>query len=116
MQRVITDFGADHAFGLVPKKLQEHYGVVISASTVRAITEHHAGQLYQAEERITDQPKADGCKILIGEIDGSMIPVVKVDEEAEDSCLRAWLSADLVTTWAGGLLGFATLKKLSNSC
>jgi len=24
--------------------------------------EYHAGQIYQAEERITDQPKADGCK------------------------------------------------------
>ena len=54
MQRVITDFGVDHAFGLVPKKLQEHYGIVLSASTVRAITEYHAGQIYQAEERITD--------------------------------------------------------------
>jgi hypothetical protein len=81
---VITDFGADHAFSLVPKKLQEHYGISLSASTVRAITEYHAGQIYQAEERITDQPKTDGCKILIGEIDGSMIPIVKIDEEADD--------------------------------
>lgn len=84
MQRVITDFGADHAFGLVPKKLQEHYGVGLSASTVRAITEHHAGQIYQAQKLIIDQPQADGCKILIGEIDGSMIPIVTIDEEAED--------------------------------
>jgi len=84
LQRVITDFGADHAFALVPKKLQEHYGIGLSASTVRAITEHHAGQIYQTEELITDQPKADGCKILIGEIDGSMIPIVKVNEEATD--------------------------------
>ena len=84
MQRVITDFGADHAFALVPKKLQEHYGLALSASTVRAITEYHAGQIYQTEERITGQPKSAGCKMLIGEIDGSMIPIVKVDEEAED--------------------------------
>jgi len=84
LQRVITDFGADHAFALVPKKLQEHYGIDLSASTVRAITEHHAEQIYQTEERITDQPKTEGCKILIGEIDGSMIPIVKVDEEATD--------------------------------
>lgn len=84
LQRVITDFGADHAFGRVPKKLQEHYGIDLSASSVRAITEYHAGQLYQAEERITDQPKIDGCKLLIGEIDGSMIPIVTVDEQAKD--------------------------------
>jgi hypothetical protein len=82
LQRVITDFGADHAFARVPKKIQEHYGIDLSASTVRAITEHHAEQIYKAEELITDQPKTDGCKILIGEIDGSMIPIVKVDEEA----------------------------------
>lgn len=84
LQRVITDFGADHAFGLVPKKLQEHYGINLSASTVRAVTEHHAGQIYQAEQLITDQAKAEGCKQLIGEIDGSMIPIVKVDEDAID--------------------------------
>jgi hypothetical protein len=105
LQRVITDFGADHAFGLVPKKLQEHYGIVISASTVRAITEHHAGQLYQAEDRITDQPKADGCKILIGEIDGSMIPVVKVDEKAEDKRKNKtlqWKEARLCLVHAAG--------------
>jgi hypothetical protein len=33
---------------------------------------------------VTDQLKGDGCKILIGEIDGSMIPIVKVGGEAGD--------------------------------
>jgi hypothetical protein len=86
LQRVLTDFGADHAFGLVPKKLQEHYGIDLSASTVRAITEFHAKQIYQEQELMTDQLNVEGCKILIGEIDGSMIPVVNVDkdEEAKD--------------------------------
>jgi hypothetical protein len=27
LQRVITDFGADHAFGQVSSKIQEHYGI-----------------------------------------------------------------------------------------
>jgi hypothetical protein len=81
---VITDFGADHAFGLVPKKLQEHYGIGLSASTVRAITEFHAQQIYQEQELITDQLNVEGCKLLIGEMDGSMIPIVKVDEDAKD--------------------------------
>jgi hypothetical protein len=84
LQRVITDFGADHEFGLVPKKLKEHYGIGLSASTVRAVTERHAGQIHQQQELITDQFKVEGCKILIGEIDGSMIPIVKIDEEAKD--------------------------------
>jgi len=84
LQRAVTDFGADHAFGLVSKKLQEHYGIGLSVSTVRVLTEHHAGQIYQAEQRITDQPQADSCKILIGEVDGSRVPIVKVDEDADD--------------------------------
>jgi len=89
----------------VPKKLQEHYGIGLSSSTVRAITGHHARQIYQAEELTTDQPKADGCKILIGEIDGSMVPVVKVDEEAEDkrkNKTRQWKEARLCLVHAAG--------------
>ena len=35
LQRAMTDFGADHAFGQVPKKLQEHYGIDMPVSTVR---------------------------------------------------------------------------------
>jgi hypothetical protein len=89
LQRVLTDFGADHALGLVPKKLQEQYGIDLSASTVRAITEFHAKQIYQEQELMTDQLNVEGCKILIGEIDacrersrtGSMIPVVNVDKD-----------------------------------
>ena len=105
MQRVITDFGADHAFGLVPKKLQEHYGISLSSSTVRAITAYHARQIYQADKWITDQPKTDGCKILIGEIDGSMIPLVKVDQEAEDKRKNKtlhWKEARLCLVHAAG--------------
>lgn len=38
LQRVIVDFGADHAFGKVPEKLKEHYGIEIATSTIRALT------------------------------------------------------------------------------
>lgn len=34
---------------------------------------------YLTEERITDQFQTADCKILIGEIDGSIIPIVKID-------------------------------------
>ena len=115
MQRAITDFGADHAFGLVPKKLQEHYGISLFSSTVRAITEYHAGQIYQAEEGITDQPKTDGCKLLIGEIDacrersrtGSMIPIVTIDEAAEDKRKNKTLQ------WP---VGFEMVRLTDTSC
>ncbi len=44
LQRVIADFGADHAFAQVPTKLQEHYGIQIPVSTIRKITELHGQQ------------------------------------------------------------------------
>jgi hypothetical protein len=58
LRRIISDFGADHAFGQVPKKLKEHYGISVPISAVRDITEHHAE-----------------------EIDGSMVPIVEEDQE-----------------------------------
>lgn len=34
---------------------------------------------YLTEKRITDQFQTNDCKILIGEIDGSIISIVKID-------------------------------------
>jgi hypothetical protein len=45
LQRVIVDFGADHAFGRVHEKREEHYGITISTSTIQALTEKHANQM-----------------------------------------------------------------------
>ena len=42
LQRALTDFGADHAFGAAAKKVQEHYGVSVPAERVRTVTLHHA--------------------------------------------------------------------------
>ena len=41
LQRAITDFGADKAFGKVPKKLKEHYGIEVPESMAREITERN---------------------------------------------------------------------------
>ena len=43
----MTDFGADHAFGQVPKKLHEHYGIEMPVSTIRKITEFHGEHMHQ---------------------------------------------------------------------
>jgi hypothetical protein len=32
---VLVDFGADHAFGRVPDRLREHYGIGMPVSTIR---------------------------------------------------------------------------------
>jgi hypothetical protein len=50
LQRAITDFGADHGFGHVPKKLQEHYGITIAVSTVRKITEGHGEHMREQQD------------------------------------------------------------------
>ena len=77
LQRAITDFGADHGFGQVPKKLQEHYGITIAGSTVRKITERHGAHMRGAAGPGSLGPVATpGCRQQIGEIDGSMVPIV----------------------------------------
>ncbi len=42
LKRVITDFGADVSFGQAVDKLQEYYGITISASATRKITKKPA--------------------------------------------------------------------------
>ncbi len=49
LQRRMTDFGADLAFGQVPAKLKEHYGIEVPGSAVRTITEAHASHIHAQE-------------------------------------------------------------------
>ncbi len=75
LERIICDFGADHAFGQVNMKLQEHYGIVVPTSAARTITEKHAKKISgKADLRIRNNPDAD---LVIGECDGSMLPIVE---------------------------------------
>jgi hypothetical protein len=88
LQRAITDFGADNAFGQVPHKLKEHYGIEVSVSTARGITEHHGQQMLEEEEEAADAENEDlktkGSKQIIAEIDGCMVPVVEENAEVVD--------------------------------
>jgi len=84
LQRAMTDFGADHAFGEVPKKLQEHYGIQMPVSTVRKVTEFHSQQMHQKREVSTLPTTSLGCQQQIAEIDGCMLPIVTVREDAGD--------------------------------
>jgi uncharacterized protein UPF0236 len=106
LQRAIPDFGADHGFGHVPKKLQEHYGITIAVSTVRKITERHGTHMLEQQER-TARPvvSTPGCRQQIGEIDGSMVPIVTIDTEAGDKRKQKtlqWQEARLVMVHAHG--------------
>jgi len=75
LERRMTDFGADMAFGQVPAKLQEHYGIEVPVSAVRTITEEQARHIHAQEQFQTPQP-AQGVAWVIAETDGSMIPIV----------------------------------------
>ena len=49
LQRAITDFGADNAFGRVGAKLKEHYGIVVPLGAAATLTERHAHALSDAD-------------------------------------------------------------------
>lgn len=83
LQRVLTDFGADHAFGRVPQKLHEHYGIEMPVSTVRKITERHAQQMHEQRETAVLPLTTLGCRQQIGEIDGCMLPIVTSSEDGD---------------------------------
>lgn len=76
LQRRMTDFGADEAFGQVPAKLKEHYGIEVPISAIRTITEGQAGQIHAQQELETTLP-VRGVAWVIAETDGSMIPLVE---------------------------------------
>ena len=84
LQRVLADFGADHAFGRVPDRLREHYGIGMPVSTIRLTTEYHAQCIFEQEmAREVHAGSAKG-RTLIGEMDGSMVPVVEVAQGGGD--------------------------------
>jgi hypothetical protein len=105
LQRAITDFGADHGFGHVPKKLQEHYGITIAVSTVRKITERHGELMREQQEQVSLPVTTPGCRQQIGEIDGSMVPIVTIGTAAGDKRKQKtlqWQEARLVMVHAHG--------------
>jgi hypothetical protein len=82
LQEAITDFGADEPFAKVAEKVHRHYGIDISINAARAVTLNHARQI---EALRVEQPGQDGqACTLIAEMDGSLIPCVKMDEVADD--------------------------------
>lgn len=75
LQRRLTDFGADLAFGQVPAKLKEHYGIEVPVSAVRTITEAQARAIHAQDPGPPPLPARDVAWVIV-ETDGSMIPIV----------------------------------------
>lgn len=73
LQRVLTDFGAETAFGQIPARVREHYGVDLPASRARQVTLQHAHRAGALAAAAPDPVAAT----VITECDGSMIPLVE---------------------------------------
>lgn len=78
LQQALTDFGADESFIGATKKVREHYGIEVPASGVRQQTLIHAKAIGGLELPVPKEP----VKIIITEIDGCMLPIVKPSSEA----------------------------------
>jgi hypothetical protein len=80
----MTDFGAEAAFGRVADQLKERYGIAMPVSTIQRTTEHHAQRIYEQEAAREIGPGTAAGVMFVGELDGSMVPVVEPSPDAED--------------------------------
>jgi hypothetical protein len=66
-------------------KIVEHYGVVLSESTVARITERHARAIFEAAPEPQGWPAQPGISTaIIVETDGGMVPIVEIDPTQPD--------------------------------
>ena len=81
-QKFMVDFGIEESFQLAAKRMQEHHGVEINASTIRRMTLMHAKR---AEQLVTEiDPTPHPSKQMILEMDGEMVPLVEYDQDVKD--------------------------------
>ena len=108
LQRRLVDFASDSSFETASQKMAEHYGVAVPESSVRAITLGHARCMSeQSRASLQNRQECVGeGKQLIGEMDGSMIPVVRFDEEADGDKRKTrkvdWQEAKLCLVYEQG--------------
>lgn len=81
---MVTDFGADVAFAQVEDKLVEHYGIILPESTIRRVTEAHAQIIYTTTQVDETWPVDAGCRTVVVEMDGGMVPIVEADAAQTD--------------------------------
>lgn len=83
LQRAIVDFGADTSFSSAAEKVREHYGIEVSVSSVRDVTQKH-GFAMELETEIPAEMPNTGVKTLVAQIDGTFLPVVETGDFAGD--------------------------------
>ena len=103
-QRVMTDFGADHPFASAAAKLKEHDGIDVPGSAVQRTTEHQAQCMYDREAAREIAP-GTSAERFIGEIDGSMVPVVEPSATSADRLKREGVGLERSPPDAGASVG-----------
>jgi hypothetical protein len=85
LQRALVDFASDVSFARATEKLLEHYGVELSASTLRELTHQHGHRLLEQQQQLISQlgPEA-GLPQLLSQTDGSMVPLVESSQKSPD--------------------------------
>ena len=80
LERVLTDFGCEHAFSRAAQSVQEHYGFEIGASAVRVTTLKHSRRALQQLQVRYEQPfrvlPTRGEQHVVAQADGTMICTV----------------------------------------
>lgn len=84
LQRVVTDFAADLPYARAAIKIKEHYGISLSASSIRQTTMTHAQALYENEALNILPSNCQNIETIIAEMDGCMVPVVEINAENND--------------------------------
>ncbi len=108
LQRVITDFSADESFENAAKKVKEHYGVEVQRSSARNVSEKHAHRISKHKKKLHKQyPQQNKPKYIIGETDGTMVPIVHIDKNRTDRRKKktvAWRESRLSLAYAQGTI------------
>ena len=105
LQRVLTDFGAEHSFARAAQSVREHYGFDISSTAVRAVTLEHALRASVKLEEQYAQPfrllPPAGAGHVIAEADGTMICTVSSGSR-KGKRPRQWKEMRLLAAQAQG--------------
>ena len=103
LERVLTDFGCEHAFAKAVDNVQEHYGFEIGSSAARTATLKHS---QRAREQLQEQYRepfralpAEGENYIIAEADGTMICTVEAGKR-KGKRPREWKEMRLVAAQA----------------
>lgn len=100
LQRALTDFGAEESFARAAVRVQEHYGIEVSAGAIRRIAYTHGKAIMETGEKI----KSPAARQMITQMDGSMIPIMQPGsgrDQRKDKTLL-WREARLCCARADG--------------